>query len=145
MTRFADAGARAHSGCLAHQRCASPTRLSSPPALPDASLVETLYEVRVTCKGRATNHLRALLPSTISRLPVTLQCIHGEIDEVDDESHIQAEMTTAGRNNEAMEQVVPRLLIDDDVRDFSWSIVKLRWSNALRQRRKASTPQPAHI
>ena len=94
------------------------------PVLPDVSPVETLYEIRLTCRGRATNHIRALLLSTISRLPVTLQSIHGEVDEVTDESHIRAEMTTAGRNNEVMEQVVVRLSIEDDVSNLSWSIVQ---------------------
>jgi len=94
------------------------------PVLPDATPVETLYEVRLTCKERATNHIRALLLSTISRLPVTLQSIHGEVDEVNDESHIRAEMMTAGRNNEAMEQVVVRLSMEDDISNLSWSIVQ---------------------
>jgi len=94
------------------------------PVLPEVTPVETLYEVRLACKVRAANHIRALLLSTISRLPVTLQSIHGEQDEVNDETHIRAEMTTAGRNNEALEQVVVRLSMEDDVSNLSWSIVQ---------------------
>jgi putative Mg2+ transporter-C (MgtC) family protein len=33
-------------------------------------------------------------------------------------------MTTAGRNNEAIEQVVMRLSIEEDVSNISWSIVE---------------------
>jgi putative Mg2+ transporter-C (MgtC) family protein len=33
-------------------------------------------------------------------------------------------MTTASRNNEAIEQVVMRLSIEDDVSTLSWSIVE---------------------
>lgn len=94
------------------------------PVLPEVTPVETLYEVGLACKVGAANHIRALLLSTISRLPVTLQSIHGEQDEVTDETHIRAEMTTAGRNNEAMEQVVVRLSIEEDVSNLSWSIVQ---------------------
>ncbi len=94
------------------------------PVLPEVTPVETLYEVRLACKVRAASHIRALLLSTISRLPVTLQSIHGEQDEVNDETHIRAEMTTAGRNNEALEQVVVRLSIEEDVSNLSWSIVQ---------------------
>jgi putative Mg2+ transporter-C (MgtC) family protein len=94
------------------------------PVLPEVTPVETLYEVRLTCKERAANHIRALLLSTISRLPVTLQSIHGEQDEINDETHIRAEMTTAGRNNEALEQVVVRLSIEEDVSNLSWAIVQ---------------------
>jgi putative Mg2+ transporter-C (MgtC) family protein len=68
--------------------------------------------------------VRALLLSTITRLPVTLQSIHGEQDDTDEQAHIRAEMTTAGRNNEAIEQVVMRLSIEDDVSTLSWSIAE---------------------
>ncbi len=94
------------------------------PVLPEVTPVETLYEVRLACKVRAAHHIRALLLSTISRLPVTLQSIHGEQDDANDETHIRAEMTTAGRNNEAMEQVVVRLSIEEDVSNLSWAIVQ---------------------
>jgi putative Mg2+ transporter-C (MgtC) family protein len=33
-------------------------------------------------------------------------------------------MTTAGGNNEALEQVVMRLSIEDDVSNLSWSVVE---------------------
>ena len=33
-------------------------------------------------------------------------------------------MMTAGRNNEALEQVVMRLSIEDDVSKLSWTIVE---------------------
>jgi putative Mg2+ transporter-C (MgtC) family protein len=94
------------------------------PVLPDATPVETHYEVRLTCRVSVAAHIRALLLSTIGRLPLTLQSIHGEQEEINDQTHIRAEMTTAGRNNEALEQVVMRLSIEDDVSNLSWSIVE---------------------
>jgi putative Mg2+ transporter-C (MgtC) family protein len=69
-------------------------------------------------------HIRTLLLSTITSLPVTLQSIHGEQDDDQDQTHIRAELTTAGRNNEAVEQVVMRLSTEDDVSTLSWSIVE---------------------
>src|ERR1700691_4224324 len=51
------------------------------PVLPDATPAETIYEVRLTCKESTTGHIRSLLLSTISHLPVTLQSIHSEPDE----------------------------------------------------------------
>ena len=94
------------------------------PVLPEATPVETLYEVQLACRVSAAAHIRALLLSTITRLPVTLQSIHGEQDDTNEQAHIRAEMTTAGRNNEALEQVVMRLSIEDDVSTLSWSIVE---------------------
>jgi putative Mg2+ transporter-C (MgtC) family protein len=94
------------------------------PVLPDATPVETLYQVQLDCKVSSAAHIRALLLSTITRLPVTLQSIHGEQDDTNEQAHIRAEMTTAGRNNEAIEQVVLRLSIEDDVSALSWSIAE---------------------
>src|ERR1700722_3333183 len=92
------------------------------PVLPEAIPAETLYELKLNCKVSAAAHIRALLLSTITPLPVTLQSIHGEHDAADDQTHIRAEVMTAGRNNEALEQVVMRLSMEDDVSNLSWSV-----------------------
>ena len=42
------------------------------PALPEATPVETLYEIRLTCGISVAAHIRSLLLTTISRLPVVL-------------------------------------------------------------------------
>src|SRR3984885_13253636 len=94
------------------------------PVLPDVAPVETLYQVQLDCKVSAAAHIRALLLSTITRLPVTLHSIRGEQDDRNEQAHIRAEMTAAGRNNEAIEQVVLRLSIEDDVSTLSWSIAE---------------------
>jgi putative Mg2+ transporter-C (MgtC) family protein len=78
----------------------------------------------LACRLSVAAHIRALLLSTITSLPVTLQSIHGEQDDDEDVTHIRAELTTAGRNNEAVEQIVMRLSIEDDVSTLSWSIVE---------------------
>jgi putative Mg2+ transporter-C (MgtC) family protein len=94
------------------------------PALPEPIPVETLYQIKVLCKISRDARIRSLLLSTISHLPVTLQSVHGEQDDVNDRVQIRAGMTTAGRNNEAIEQVVMRLSIEDDVFSISWSIAE---------------------
>lgn len=94
------------------------------PVLPEVTPVETLYQVQLDCKVSAAAHIRALLLSTITRLPVTLHSIRGEQNDTNEQAHIRAEMTTAGRNNEAIEQVVMRLSIEDDVSTLSWSIAE---------------------
>jgi putative Mg2+ transporter-C (MgtC) family protein len=94
------------------------------PALPEAIPIETLYQVKLTCKTSVAAHIRVLLLSTITRQPVTLQSIHGEQDDLNSQVQISARMTTAGRNNEAIEQVVMRLSMEDEVSTISWSIVE---------------------
>jgi putative Mg2+ transporter-C (MgtC) family protein len=94
------------------------------PVLPEAVPAETLYELRLDCKVSAAAHIRALLLSTITPLPVMLHSIHGEQNDTNEQTYIRAEMTTLGRNNEAIEQVVMRLSIEDDVSTLSWSILE---------------------
>src|SRR6202167_1057954 len=74
------------------------------PALPEAIPNETIYEVKLLCKIAVAAHIRTLLLSTISHLPVTLQSIHSEQDDANDQAQILALMRTVGRNNEAVEQ-----------------------------------------
>src|ERR1700722_10847426 len=50
------------------------------PVLPEATPIETMYEVRLACRVSAAAHIRSLLLSTINNLPVTLQSIHGKED-----------------------------------------------------------------
>ena len=94
------------------------------PVLPEATPAETRYEILLACRRSAATHIRALLLSTIAGLPVTLQSIHGEQDDDKDQTNLRAEITTAGRNNEAVEQVVMRVSLEDDVSTLSWSIVE---------------------
>jgi putative Mg2+ transporter-C (MgtC) family protein len=94
------------------------------PVLPEPTPVETLYEVQLACKLSSAARIRALLLSTIARLPVTLRSVHSEQDDDNDQTRIRAEMTTAGRNNEAIEQVMMHLSIEDDVSTMSWSIAE---------------------
>jgi len=94
------------------------------PVLPEAAPAETRYEIRLACRFSVAAHIRALLLSAINSLPVTLQSIHGEHEDDSDETHLRAELTTPGRNNEAVEQVVMRLSMEDEVSTLSWTIVE---------------------
>jgi putative Mg2+ transporter-C (MgtC) family protein len=96
------------------------------PVLPEATPAETRYEILLTCPSSSATHIRTLLLSTMTRLPVTLQSIRGEQDDGKDQTNLTAEVTTAGRNNEAVEQVVMRLSLEDDLSTVSWSIAESR-------------------
>jgi putative Mg2+ transporter-C (MgtC) family protein len=95
------------------------------PVLPQATPAETRYEILLACRLSVASHIRALLLSTIHSLPITLQSLHGEQNEDKEETHLRAELITAGQNNEAVEQVVMRLSMED-VTTLSWSIVDSR-------------------
>jgi len=94
------------------------------PVLPEAAPAETRYLIRLACRFSVAAHIRALLLSTINNLPVTLHSIQGEHEDDSNEAHLRAELTTPGRNNEAVEQVVMRLSMEDEVSTLSWSVVE---------------------
>lgn len=94
------------------------------PVLPSATPLETLYEIRLTCRTEAIGHLRSLLLSMISG-SVTLQGIHSEeVDSPRDLTHLRVEVATPGSNNQAVEQIVVRLSIEPDIDTISWSTVE---------------------
>ena len=96
------------------------------PVLPEAPPVETVYEVKLDCKPSAAAHVRSLLLTTIARLPVTLQSVQEQQDAEANQDHIRAEIHTEGRNNDAIEQVVLRLSVEDDVHNVGWAIAELK-------------------
>ncbi|MBV8437377.1 MAG: MgtC/SapB family protein [Silvibacterium sp.] len=96
------------------------------PALPEAVPAETLYAVKLACKPSAAAHIRALLLSTLARLPITLQSIKEEQGETENQTRIEADMMTEGRNNDAIEQVVLRLSVEDDLFNVSWAVAELK-------------------
>ncbi len=93
------------------------------PVLPQSTPAETLYRLQLSCSSAAASHIRALLLSTIARLPLTLQGIHGEQEDARNQEHLRADILTAGQSNDAIEQVIMRLSIEDDVSALSWAIV----------------------
>ena len=93
------------------------------PVLPEATPVETTYEVSLTCRSADEAHLRTLLLSTISQSRAILQALHSEDVESTDRMQIRAELSTQGRNNDVLEQIVTRLSFEPGVSAVSWSIV----------------------
>jgi len=90
------------------------------PVLPEAAPLE----IKLVCRNSGVDHVRALLLTTISNSPVALQAIHSEEDEAKKQTAVRAELATIGRNNEALEQIVMRLSIEDAVATLSWSIAQ---------------------
>jgi putative Mg2+ transporter-C (MgtC) family protein len=93
------------------------------PVLPEATPVETTYEVSLICRGADEAHLRTLLLSTISQSHAILQALHSEDVESTDRMQIRADLCTQGRSNDVLEQIVTRLSFEPGVSAVSWSIV----------------------
>jgi putative Mg2+ transporter-C (MgtC) family protein len=93
------------------------------PVLPEAIPTATVYSLNLTCRSSDEVHLRTLLLSTITQSPATLQAIHSEDTENSDRMRISAELSTPGRNDEELEQIVARLSLEPGVSAVSWSVV----------------------
>lgn len=95
------------------------------PVLPEATAEQTTYEVNLTCRSVDESHLRTLLLATISQSVAVLQAIHSEDVEGTDRMRIRAELSTQGRRNDVLEQIVTRLSFEPGVSAVSWSIVPI--------------------
>lgn len=95
------------------------------PVLPEAIPTVIAYEVNLTCRSSEEAHLRTLLLATISQAPVLLQAVHSEDIENSDRMHIRADLSTSGKNNQVLEEIVTRLSIEPGVSAVSWSIVPI--------------------
>ena len=93
------------------------------PVLPAAANEITLYQVVLTCRTADETHLRPLLLATIGQARASLQAIHSDDEPAGDLTRLRAELATAGRQNDDVEQIAMRLSIEPGVTSLSWSIV----------------------
>ena len=93
------------------------------PVLPAAANAETMYEVVLTCRQSDETHLRPLLLATIGQAHASLQAIHSEDEPSGERTRLRAEVSTAGRQNDEVEQIAMRLSIEPGVTSLSWSVV----------------------
>ena len=93
------------------------------PALPDATPIETTYELNMTCRASDEAHIRTLLLTTISQSAVGLQSIRSEDIDGTDRTTVRAEVITSGQKNDLVEQIVTRLSFEPGIAAVSWSVV----------------------
>lgn len=110
---------------LATNLCLRPLAyLFHPAALPEPVPLETVYELKLLCKRARAAHMRTVLLAAITRVPIALQSIRSEEEETTNLTEINAEVKTAGRNNEVIEQLVMRLSMEGEVSSATWSIAE---------------------
>ena len=81
------------------------------------------YLIELACLATEETHLRALLLSTISAAPVSLQAIHSEDEPSGGRTRLRAEILVAGQNHRLIEDIVRRLSMEPGVSSLSWSVV----------------------
>ena len=93
------------------------------PALSTVQDAETVYAITLTCRSVDETHLRPLLLAAVSQAHAMLQAIHREDESAENRTRLRADITTAGRRNEEVEQIAMRLSLEPGVTSLSWSIV----------------------
>lgn len=81
------------------------------------------YLFRITARTKQEAHLRALLLHSLSGQPLLLKSLKSDDLERADKVEVQAVLTSTGRQNLLLEQIVSRLSLEPGVSGVSWEIV----------------------
>ncbi len=90
-------------------------------ASPASEPVAARYKIMITCRTVDEMHLRSLLLTVIARTPVTLQAIDRTDERGTDQVRLRTEISTLGRQDGVVEEVVLRLSIEPGVTSLNWS------------------------
>jgi putative Mg2+ transporter-C (MgtC) family protein len=85
--------------------------------------VEINYLFRITARTDQEAHLRALLLNSIGGQPLILKSLKSDDLEHTEKVEIQAVLTSTGRQNSLLEQIVSRLSLESSVSGVSWAIL----------------------
>jgi putative Mg2+ transporter-C (MgtC) family protein len=81
------------------------------------------YLFRITARTEQEAHMRALLLHSLSGQPLLLKSLKSDDLERADKVEVQATLTSTGRQNLLLEQIVSQLSLEPGVSGVSWEIV----------------------
>lgn len=84
---------------------------------------DIIYLFRITARTDQEAHMRALLLNSIGGQPLLLKSLKSDDLEHTDKVEIQATLTSSGRQNSLLEQIVSRLSLEPSVSGVSWEIL----------------------
>ena len=85
--------------------------------------LEITYLFRITALTDQEAHMRALLLNSIGGQPLLLKSLKSDDVEHTEKVEIQAVLTSTGRQNSLLEQIVSRLSLEPSVSGVSWEIL----------------------
>jgi len=88
-----------------------------------AADAEITYLFRLTARADQEAHLRALLLNSIGGQPVILKSMKSDDMEHTERVEIQSVLTSTGRQDSLLEQIVSRLSLEPSVSGVSWEIL----------------------
>jgi putative Mg2+ transporter-C (MgtC) family protein len=88
-----------------------------------AADVEVTYLLRITARTDQEAHMRALLLNSIGGQPLTLRSLKSDDVEHTEKVEIHAILSSTGRQNSLLEQIVSRFSLEPSVSGVSWEII----------------------
>jgi putative Mg2+ transporter-C (MgtC) family protein len=88
-----------------------------------AADADITYLFRITAKTDQEAHMRALLLHSLGGQPLLLKSLKSDDVENTDKVEVQATLTSTGRQNLILEQIVSRLSLEPGVSGVSWEIL----------------------
>jgi putative Mg2+ transporter-C (MgtC) family protein len=89
---------------------------------PELKEVETNYHLELTCAAKDETQVRALLLSAVDQNHVALTSLNSEDLEPGNRVRVSAEIKSAGRNDDCLEQIVARVSIQQSVTSVRWRV-----------------------
>jgi putative Mg2+ transporter-C (MgtC) family protein len=84
--------------------------------------LETNYHLELICAARDEAQVRALLLDAVDRNHVALTSLNSEDLETGARVRVSAEIKSAGRNDDCLEQIVARVSIEQSVSSVRWRV-----------------------
>jgi len=88
-----------------------------------SSDLDITYLFRITARTDQEAHMRALLLHALGGQPLLLKSLKSDDIEHTDKVEVQAILTSTGRQNAVLEQIVSRLSLEPGVSGVSWEIL----------------------
>lgn len=88
----------------------------------DTSDLEIRYCISLTCRSKYESHIRAVLLREVGAESLTLRALHSLDKDESGNVNVKAEVTTVGRNDLLVEQLVTQLSLEPTVSTVSWEI-----------------------
>ena len=89
----------------------------------DTSEIEYTYRVRATCRIKSESQLRTLLLQAVQQGPMRLRALSSAESATLDRREVCAELTSLGKGDALLEQLVSRLSLEQSVSAISWEVV----------------------
>jgi putative Mg2+ transporter-C (MgtC) family protein len=88
-----------------------------------ATEIPVAYRLQTVCQEKEEQHIRALLLNSIANEQLSLRAIRSEDMNGSSKVKVEADLTTTGRCDKLIEQIINRLSLEPSISGISWETV----------------------